>query len=51
MQIRDANYRQNALIVSVICGLMETFTISNYDNITIFVTCILSYYYLTHVLV
>ena len=32
MQIRDANYRQNALIVSVICGLMETFTISNYDN-------------------
>lgn len=28
------------------CGLIETFTIPNYDNYTIFLMGILSYYYI-----
>ena len=46
MRIADRNYVENAIIVSVICGLTETVTIPNYDNITIFVMAILSYNYI-----
>lgn len=45
MRISDKNYLVNALIVSVVCGLTETLTIPNYDNITIFVVSILTYNY------
>ena len=41
----DSNYLYNALFVSILCGLTETFTISNYDNFTIMVMGILSYKY------
>ena len=45
MRIADKNYVMNALIVSIVCGLTETLTIPNYDNITIFVVSILTYNY------
>lgn len=45
MYISDKNYIQNALIVSVVCGLIETLTIHNYDNVTIAVMAVLTYYY------
>ena len=45
MYIKDKYYIQNAVIVSVVCGLMETLTIHNYDNITITAIAILTYYY------
>lgn len=45
MYISDNNYIQNALIVSVVCGLIETLTIHNYDNVTIAVMAVLTYYY------
>lgn len=45
MYIKDKYYIQNAVIVSVVCGLMERLTIHNYDNITITAIAILTYYY------
>lgn len=45
MRITDKNYVMNAIIVSVVCGLTETLTIPNYDNITIFVVSVLTYNY------
>lgn len=44
----DSNYLYNALFVSILCGLTETFTISNYDNFTIMVMGILSYNYVQY---
>ena len=46
MRITDPNYITNALILSIVCGLTETLTITNYDNITIFVMAILTYNYI-----
>ena len=46
MRIRDADYVLHAIIVSVICGLTETLTIPNYDNITVSVVCVLLYDYI-----
>ena len=46
MRITDVNYYTNALILSIVCGLTETLTIANYDNITIFVMAILTYNYI-----
>ena len=45
MYISDKYYIQNALIVSVVCVLIETLTIHNYDNVTIAVMAVLTYYY------
>lgn len=41
----DSNTLWNAFFVSVLCGLTESLTISNYDNFTIFGMGILSYNY------
>lgn len=41
----DSNTLWNALFVSVLCGLTESVTISNFDNFTIFGMGILSYNY------
>ena len=41
----DPNYLWNSFLVSILCGITETLTISNYDNYTIFGMGILSYYY------
>lgn len=46
MRISDADYVLHAIIVSVICGLTETLTIPNYDNITVSVVCVLLYDYI-----
>ena len=45
MYIQDPYYVQNAVIVSVVCGLIETLTIHNYDNVTIAVMAVLTYYF------
>ena len=45
MYISDKYYIQNALIVSVVCGLIEAFAVHNYDNVTIAVMAVLTYYY------
>lgn len=41
----DANYVMNSLFVSVMCGLMESLTIPNYDNYTIFLMGILAFHF------
>ncbi len=41
----DTHYIRNAVFVSCMCGLTESVTVANYDNYTIFVMGILSYYY------
>ena len=41
----DPNYFADSLFVSVMCGLMESLTIPNYDNYTIFFMGILAFYY------
>lgn len=41
----DVNYVVNSLFVSVMCGLMESLTIPNYDNYTIFFMGILAFHF------
>lgn len=41
----DANYVVNSLFVSAMCGLMESLTIPNYDNYTIFFMGILAFHF------